>query len=317
MSEYLIVGVDPGTTTAVAVLDFRGGVVGLHSSKDLGLSGVIEYVMGLGRPSVVACDVASPPDFVSKVASNLGAVLYSPDESLTVSEKLDITRNFDVSDAHQRDALAAALNAYSVYRNKFEKVDSLGFGDEVKHLVVRGVPIGKASKQPEIVEEEKPVKEAAVERPQTEEEKRIRALEKRVSALSEVVSLKEGEVKALQLENARISRESHTGLRRDREFSSMENTIRSLRNKIQVLEGRLHEVVELKAFIHDLTSGKVLLAGMFPKVTNGFTILKNVVDRKELERASGIKAFFTDDPKNRRILDEAGFTVSDPKLLKK
>ena len=40
-NKLIVVGIDPGTTTAYAILDLEGNIVVLKSSKNLGLSGVL------------------------------------------------------------------------------------------------------------------------------------------------------------------------------------------------------------------------------------------------------------------------------------
>ena len=318
MSRYLIVGVDPGTTTAVAALDFSGGVVGVTSSKGLGLSGVIEYVTSLGRPSVVACDVASPPDFVSKVAASFGAVLFHPQEPLTVGEKIELTRGFEVGDSHQRDALAAAIVAYSRFRNKFEKIDSLGLDDDVKHLVLRGTAIGKALQPQDSVAYEAPERrEPAPARELSDAEKKLRTLEKRVSALAAQVELKEAEVKALQAELAKVRRESAVGLRRDREISSRENTIRGLRSKISVLEMRAGEADDVKRLVKVILEGRVSVVGIYPEITGGLTMVKAILNEKDLPKLKAVRVFFTSELKNKKLLEGEGHTVADPKLLER
>jgi len=125
-----------------------GRVVDLHSSKDMGMDRAIERLVSLGSVSVIATDVSPVPGFVSRMAGKLGAVVYEPEESALVFDKIVITRGYRTEDAHQRDSLAAALTAYASYRNKFVKIDSMGMdsalADEVKHLVIRGVTIEKA-----------------------------------------------------------------------------------------------------------------------------------------------------------------------------
>jgi len=69
--KHLIAGVDPGTTTGLAAVDFMGRVVDLHSSKDMGMDRAIERLVSLGSVSVIATDVSPVPGFVSRMAGNL------------------------------------------------------------------------------------------------------------------------------------------------------------------------------------------------------------------------------------------------------
>jgi len=133
MAEYIIVGVDPGTTCALAAVDFSGRVVGVYSSRDMGVSQAVSRIISMGRPSVIASDVNPAPEFVSTVASRFGVKLFVPEKTLQVSEKLTLTRGCGTGDAHQRDALAAALYAYCFFSNKLRKINMLGLGGEVAH----------------------------------------------------------------------------------------------------------------------------------------------------------------------------------------
>ena len=123
MRDALIVGIDPGTTSAYALLDLYGNLIKLKSSKLLNLSTIIEEITNEGKVIIVGCDVSHVPDFVSKLAAKLNAVVVKPDFDFKVGLKQRMTKEFKVKDDHQRDALAAALNAFSEFKETFEKID--------------------------------------------------------------------------------------------------------------------------------------------------------------------------------------------------
>ncbi len=153
--RYLIVGVDPGITTGVAVLDFSGNVVSVFSRKLLGRGQLVRLLLELGRPAIVATDVTPPPSYVKKLASEIGAVLFAPQHSLSVEEKRKLVSSYpQVRNTHQRDALAAALKAFHEYRDKFEAVEkeASNYGlavplDDAKYRVVRGAPVSIAVRE--------------------------------------------------------------------------------------------------------------------------------------------------------------------------
>ncbi len=153
--RYLIVGVDPGITTGVAVLDFSGNVVSVFSRKLLGRGQLVRLLLELGRPAIVATDVTPPPSYVKKLASEIGAVLFAPQHSLSVEEKRKLVSSYpQVRNTHQRDALAAALKAFHEYRDKFEAVEKEAskYGlavplDDAKYRVVRGAPVSIAVRE--------------------------------------------------------------------------------------------------------------------------------------------------------------------------
>jgi len=73
MRTPLIVGVDPGTTTAYAVLDTRGKLIKTHSSKGLDQGAMIKAITEIGNPIAVGCDKAKPPSAVERLAVKVGA----------------------------------------------------------------------------------------------------------------------------------------------------------------------------------------------------------------------------------------------------
>ncbi|MDD2754062.1 MAG: DUF460 domain-containing protein [Methanothrix sp.] len=145
---YIIVGLDPGTTTGIAALNLSGELVDLTSSRGLSSSDVIEWIAVRGRSLLVATDVFPTPGGVEKVKRAFNAVLYSPGGDISAEEKIALGKEFGYRNDHERDALAAAVSAFKKYKNKFllvEKKSPLDVDpDEVKALVVRGYSIENA-----------------------------------------------------------------------------------------------------------------------------------------------------------------------------
>jgi len=145
---YIIVGLDPGTTTGIAVLNLSGELVDLTSSRSLSSSDVIEWIAARGRSLLVATDVFPTPGGVEKVKRAFNAVLYSPGGDIPAEEKIALGKEFGYKNDHERDALAAAISAFKKYKNKFRLVEKKAppdiDPDEVKALVVRGYSIENA-----------------------------------------------------------------------------------------------------------------------------------------------------------------------------
>lgn len=145
---YVIAGIDPGTTTGVAVLDLAGDLVDLTSSRTMSPSDVIEWIAARGRPLIVATDVYPTPGAVEKIKRAFSAVLFSPGDSVPAEEKILLARPFGYKNDHERDALAAAASAFKRHRNKFIVVEKKApreiDPDEVKALVVKGYSIENA-----------------------------------------------------------------------------------------------------------------------------------------------------------------------------
>ncbi|MCX8182450.1 MAG: DUF460 domain-containing protein [Candidatus Methanomethyliaceae archaeon] len=155
--RHLIVGVDPGMVSGLAVLDLNGNVIHLSSGRGISRGQITRILSSLGRALIFASDVRPPPSMVLKLSASHNAITYFPEQSLKTSEKLEIIekltleQNIEVADSHQRDALSAAFKAFSFYKNKLEQcashVKELGIQvnlDDIKAQVIRGMSIKDA-----------------------------------------------------------------------------------------------------------------------------------------------------------------------------
>ena len=120
--RYLIVGIDPGTTTAIAALDLDGNILHLESSRQMNMSSVIEALYRVGKPLVIASDVQEMPYSVEKIRRAFSAVAYTPRQDTSVDSKLALTAGHPYENVHERDALAAALDANLQYQHKFRNL---------------------------------------------------------------------------------------------------------------------------------------------------------------------------------------------------
>ena len=59
------------------------------------------------------------------------------------------------------------------------------------------------------------------------------------------------------------------------------------------------------------------MAGVYPEIVEGLTLVRSVPSRQELSSIKGVRVFFSEDPKIRRSLEDAGFSTADAKLLKR
>ncbi|ADN49493.1 DUF460 domain-containing protein [Vulcanisaeta distributa] len=152
----LIVGIDPGIVTGVAVLDLNGNVLTLQSGKNLSRRHVLRIVYQYGTPVLIAVDTAKPSDYAKKLAAMVGAVIYYPDRDLSIAEKSEIAikisreQGIAVKDPHMRDALAAAYKAFIQLKPKLDRVEEevrrayARAVDDAKALVIKGASIKQA-----------------------------------------------------------------------------------------------------------------------------------------------------------------------------
>ncbi|MFC2154370.1 DUF460 domain-containing protein [Candidatus Altiarchaeota archaeon] len=320
MPKYILVGVDPGTTMGLASLDFKGNIVELFSSRHLGLEGAIEHLVSLGHVSLVATDVFPVPRFVSKVASTLGATVFYPDKSMSVKMKNELTSDFkeDVGDVHQRDALAAALNAYSNFKNKFQKIGAQGLGDEVKNLVLQGISVDAAIaflSEEEEVPPKKP-KPIPIEREISEEERMLSSLKRHVKGLKEKIKRDDTEIKTLQDELAKVKNRYRVELRRDPEIREKEESIKNLESTLEKLKKKTNQIEHLQQLWTKAGSSEIYPVGVFPQVYNGLTLLKRRLKKRDWDNIKKVEIAFVDDPKDRDSLVRKGIKASESKALK-
>ena len=121
--KLLIAGIDPGTTSAIAILDIEGNLAYIHSSKQLDINQLISNTIGLGKVVLVGTDKAKVPSLVEHFAAKFGARIVSPSEDLKVDEKKKMAYGFEFHDDHQGDALASALLAYRETKQLLDKID--------------------------------------------------------------------------------------------------------------------------------------------------------------------------------------------------
>ncbi len=163
--ELLIAGIDPGITTAYALLDVQGNLIKMRSSKELSFNRLLAEIIAEGKVLVIGTDVKHIPGLIEKFSARVSAKVLMPEEDMKVGFKERITKPYNPKDDHQRDALAAALHAFKEVQPTLQKVDEamrrLGkeqLSEEVKILVLKGFTIGNALEALEKPEDEAVIK---------------------------------------------------------------------------------------------------------------------------------------------------------------
>lgn len=141
----VVAGIDPGTTTAVAVIDVKGRLLLLRSMKHQKHAALARMILDAGRPVIIAGDVSSPPALIEKIAASLSAKLFFPEKNMTREEKLKIAEKYSKSvspdrkiwkNKHERDALASALRAWKRVRHVIDKAYESGESDAVMERIL-------------------------------------------------------------------------------------------------------------------------------------------------------------------------------------
>jgi len=267
--DPVIVGVDPGTTTAVAVLSLDGSPLDVLSARTADMADVVEWIVDRGRPLVVAADVTPMPSTVEKIRRSFDAAGWVPETDLPVDEKLHRTRDCGYDNDHERDALAAALYAADGHADQFgrirSKVPPTVDIDEVLARVVAGeesVEAVLADLEDDDGAEEEPSEEPAPE--PSPERRRIRELEGRVDRLTdhvdglqETVVEKDERIDELEAsldearrEERRDAKERREVARLSRETDRLQGELAAERERVAGLEGKLERLKELWRLDH-------------------------------------------------------------------
>jgi uncharacterized protein len=141
--KHLIVGIDPGISTAYAALDLEGRRVKSEVLKEADADRIVREIAKIGIPSMIATDVSPAPFLASKISARFNVKLFVPKKSMREKAKKNMAG--DMPSAHERDAYAAAIRCWREYANRMRQIDSMeGDRDMLKHLVLTGRPLSLA-----------------------------------------------------------------------------------------------------------------------------------------------------------------------------
>lgn len=140
--KLLILGIDPGTTVGIAILDLKGNILALKSKKEFSLNEIISFISKHGKPLLIGCDKKNSPSFVDKVAAKTGSKVIPPLYDLEIKKKKELTKKYEYNNDHERDALASAFFAYKKFRNLLDRIDKYIIKnnlEEIRHALTSKV----------------------------------------------------------------------------------------------------------------------------------------------------------------------------------
>lgn len=272
--KYTFVGIDPGTTVGVAIIDLDGKPIEVFSSKNYSFSDMIERIISRGKPLIVASDVTPTPSTVKRISRIFSSTVHELAGSLSTEEKVALTKGkgYKYNNVHERDALAACVNAFQRYKKKLSQVDrktppSVDV-EEVKVMVIKGVSISDAidrlirakEEKERDTKEEKPEQEESKgsEEGESENELRLRRIlkgkDEKIGKMKELLTAlkarleeKEFEIKNLhaRLDSARSAR--RRGIEETEEISRRNKEIKMLREEVKARAGENVELRKIKA----------------------------------------------------------------------
>ncbi len=152
----LIVGIDIGTTTAVALLGLKGNLISLRSKKHFPQFEIQQFIQNFGQPVLFAVDVVKVPETVHKLAASFSVRVESPQMDLGRREKSSLVVSFlqktkqKIGNFHEVSALAAAIVCYNKHEGKFRKIERQVWErgatervEDIKKKVLYGVSVSR------------------------------------------------------------------------------------------------------------------------------------------------------------------------------
>jgi hypothetical protein len=280
--RYLIVGIDPGTTTAFAALDLDGNLLHLQSSRQMNMGDVIEALYKVGKPLIIASDVQDMPFSVEKIRRAFSAIAYTPKQDVSVETKLELAAPFPYGNDHERDALSAALDAYRQYRHKFQNLlKRIPPGhdlDEVRARVIRGQSLEHVLGEMNDVSSPAPQREAPPVHIDEKHDERVRMLDGMVKRLrtfvlelQEECKGKDYEIRRLQARIRKVQTTRDTELAKDTEVVKKDAIIQSLKKHLRKEERHnrnlVKRLVRIKQFAELSMDGDVLPVKVMESLT--------------------------------------------------
>lgn len=246
----LIVGIDPGTTSAAAGVDFDGDLEFLFSERHISTSELIERIIENGRPVIITSDRAKTPSKVSKIASSLGAELYEPKKDLSQDDKSEMGSG---DNYHEIDASAAAFNAFNNSKKEIRKIKEIASSKdkdllEASRIYYGDFPIEKSKSETSVEEEEE-----IQEEPESTETIETRLRRKIDRLETEIEGLKEEKDEALK-QNSELESRIEKLRQKNREDIKSEE----LRRKNSVIDSKNREIKNLESSVEN--SRKIIRA---------------------------------------------------------
>jgi len=310
----LIMGIDPGMTVGVALIDLEGRPVFAKSWRTIDRYEIFSAISSYGKVVVIATDVSNPPQLVKKIGSLLGAIVYAPERDITVDEKNRIISelrekyDFTIENSHVRDALVAALKAHRHYLNtilevksklrNIEGVDTYSVISEVikgRSLseVIEQIYRSRVQERPKPIEvkHEPPVQLERIS--YTSLKERVKSLEAMILKLSNDLKEKEMMIKDLETEARLLKSRRSYNEDYERKISTLEVNVANLARRLE----------EARAVIEALNKERMWLKDLILKVSEGSYILlpkaielnKVVEDNSLKEKVSKYRGVFTSE----------------------
>ena len=336
MNRPIIVGYDPGTTAALAILDTKGQILFLKSKRGFKKGEIIHTITSIGKPLMIAGDRRPLSKSVEKLASSLGCRAFHPAETLSVSEKEKIVHEVvkRVEDNHEKDALASAIKAFKVHSKLFEKTESvlsslglLNLYEKVIDLVLRNevenineainkLMSEKKHEVPRIIIKEDNEKKTWKKTINNLQEK-VKGLERDIEILKKYnqsleSKLKDGEVKFESLRKKLAEKTESTSLEKmKKQLDGMKDDLKKKEYLIKLL--KTFQSLELEGYV-PLLELKEIRESTIKDLDETFDIERKVILTENIDNAQilndyKIKALMTSIEPSKNVIEKVDFPI--------
>ena len=215
-------------------MDLQGKIISVKSFKEISRAEIINYIISYGKTVLISTDVYPPPKMVKKLASILNAKIHPPDKDMSVGSKIDLVESYigekllDRSkviitdelpqNAHERDALAAAIRTFKKYQTKLMHAEhrSQNAGlppeqiEEIKIMFIEGKAISSAIQSVvemnHILEENNEISGESCDT-NSREESSTNSSSDMISKFKQKVKIQERQIRNLKTKNNILNRE--------------------------------------------------------------------------------------------------------------
>jgi len=236
----LIVGIDPGTTTAIGFLDAEGHPLETKSGKKYSKEEIIKEIREKGSLMILGTDKNPLPSALREVATQFKCKVNVPNEDLSQERKNNLTRKYNdmISNEHEKDALASAIQAYRSYHPQLQKIKHRN--PEKYQQVVRK----KLLKEETIEKDKKDDQEKQVP-PYDHEKQRsykqeIDNLKNKLKNLREKLKQSREEKRELKKEVKNLKKEK--GIKEREDY--LQSTIMKLEHEKSKLKNKIQDIIE-------------------------------------------------------------------------
>ncbi len=345
--KLLIAGIDPGTTTAYALLDSYGKIIAKRASKDLEINSLIKEITEYGEVLAAGTDKRNCPAMVERFATKVGAKLIIPEEDLLVKEKGELIAGFSAGNVHENDALASAIFAFRGINPVIRKVrkylrengkEEL-FEEVMKTVLGRKINIKKSV---ELIERKDEIKILEIKEEKAENKKeandsgwKVAKLEKENKLIRKYNKKLKAEIKrllkyrTLARKNDDILQNKISGLLENKE-KNVRTAYSRVSEKQREIEKLKKEAEMLKGALMD-SSGKIIAKKLktldFHEVEEKIKKLRikkddillvedaNIYSESAIMLLSGISTVIFKKQPSRKTMEELNFIFVDSKKL--